>query len=193
MDDTDRSAAPPDHAGQRLDACVPSRDGDGCMLSWSVALLKRMHHCSCQCDTYTVSIDVDACLARAGIRPHGSGKRWVVESATRWIEQHADDELLSVDQLASALNMSRASLHRKLVASIGLPPGELIRLVRLQMARTLLHAGDCNVSDVAYAVGFVSLSGFSRAYRHHFGEPPSSIRGASCAFRGTGRASATPG
>jgi len=38
----------------------------------------------------------------------------------------------------------------------------------------LLAAGEGNVSEVAYAVGFVSLAGFSRAYKRRFGVSPAS-------------------
>lgn len=111
----------------------------------------------------------------------------LVERARAWVEHNADDEALSVTALAAALHMSRTSLHRKLVASTGQPPGEFIRTVRLQLARRLLLEGSSNVSEAAYAVGFVSLSGFSRAYRSLYGEPPSSSRVRGEAANGRGR------
>lgn len=154
-----------------------SRDGDGRLLAWSLAVLDHMRHCSCHsCVDDVADTAWEGLLARSRIRPHGTAAARLVDRARAWIEHHADEEDLSVDRLAAALNMSRTSLHRKLVASIGHPPGELIRTVRLQLAQRLLREGEGNVSDVAYAVGFVSLSGFSRAYRHHYGEPPSSLR-----------------
>jgi AraC-like DNA-binding protein len=170
-----------DHPGPVPGELDGSGDGDGRLLAWSLALLSRMRHCSC----HAIADDNDdvaweALLERSRIRPHGTAATRLVERAREWIERHADDEELSVERLAFALNMSRTSLHRKLVASIGHPPGELIRIVRLQLARRLLCEGEGNVSEVAYAVGFVSLSGFSRAYRHHYGEPPSSMRGNCC-------------
>ncbi|WP_313420610.1 helix-turn-helix transcriptional regulator [Stenotrophomonas sp.] len=168
----------PNHPGQSADSGDGHDDGDGQRLAWSLALLSHMRHCSCMAlDPPRRDEAWNALLARSRIRPQGTGAARLVERARQWIECHADDEQMSVDQLASALNMSRTSLHRKLVSSIGHPPGELIRLVRLQLARRLLCEGEGNVSEVAYAVGFVSLSGFSRAYRHHYGEPPSSLRG----------------
>lgn len=172
----DVSVSPPGAGSGETD------DGDGQTLAWSLALLSRMCQCSCQPGSGAADGDLawEALLARTRIRPHGTAATRLVERAREWIEHHADDEEVSVDRLAAALNMSRTSLHRKLVASIGHPPGELIRLVRLRLARRLLREGEGNVSDVAYAVGFVSLSGFSRAYRHHYGEPPSSMRAACC-------------
>ena len=182
MDVLERSLElPARRLGQAAGALSIQEDGDCRLLAWSLALLSHMHHCSCQgCVDAAPDAAWDALLSRSRIRPHGTAATRLVERARAWIEQHADDEALSVDRLAAALNMSRTSLHRKLVASIGHPPGELIRTVRLQLAQRLLREGEGNVSDVAYAVGFVSLSGFSRAYRHHYGEPPSSMRGSCC-------------
>lgn len=91
-----------------------------------------------------------------------------------WVESNAHHGSLSVTDLAAAMNMSRATLHRKLVAETGQGPRAFIRSVRLARARRLLKEAAGNVSEVAYAVGFASLSGFSRAYRDFYGEPPSS-------------------
>lgn len=116
----------------------------------------------------------------APFAPSASGldsrARRLVERARAWVERNVEDEGLSVEALASALHMSRTSLHRKLVSSIGQSPGEFIRGIRLQMANQLLREGAGSVSEIAYSVGFVSLSGFSRAYREQFGESPSSSR-----------------
>ena len=43
---------------------------------------------------------------------------------------------------------------------------------RLHKARELLRQGRCNVTEAAYAVGFQSLSHFSRAFRERFGILP---------------------
>jgi AraC-like DNA-binding protein len=99
----------------------------------------------------------------------------MVEHAQDFVERNAHDETLSVTRLASALNMSRTSLHRKFVIVTGNAPGDFIREVRLEIAHRLLSNGSCNVSQAAYAIGFVSLSGFSRAYRARYGAPPSHL------------------
>jgi AraC-like DNA-binding protein len=69
--------------------------------------------------------------------------------------------------------MSRSSLHRKIVDQAGCSPGELIRQIRMQLGKQLLLAGSDNVSEVAYSVGYSSLSSFSRAYRQYYGIAPS--------------------
>ncbi|NBD94977.1 MAG: response regulator [Gammaproteobacteria bacterium] len=90
-----------------------------------------------------------------------------------WVEACAHEGNLSVVRAAEAMHMSRSNLRRRLMAETGQSPGDFVRSVRLDLARRLLRSGEGNVSEVAYAVGFVSLSGFSRAYREHFAESPS--------------------
>lgn len=60
--------------------------------------------------------------------------------------------------------IGRTGLFRRLKDEANTRPSALIRQMRLERARELLggHAG--SVSEVAYAVGFNSLGGFSRAY-----------------------------
>lgn len=100
-----------------------------------------------------------------------------VERARFWIEENIHQEDLSVEDMAAGLHMSRTTLFRRLVAEAGLPPSEFIRTTRLARARRLLETSAGNVSEVAYAVGFGSLAAFSRAYRIHFGIPPSADLG----------------
>lgn len=115
--------------------------------------------------------------ARPRLRGGGGGTGSVPESfvgrVRAWIETHVHDETLTVEAVAAAFNMSRITLYRKLVADAGETPVDLIRDVRLSRARRLLREAAGNVSEVAYAVGFNSLSAFSRAYRARYGEPPS--------------------
>lgn len=73
---------------------------------------------------------------------------------------------------ADLLHMDRTTLFRKFKAAAGRSPDEDLREMRLQRAAALLreHAG--NVAEVADAVGFASVSAFSRRFRERFEESP---------------------
>ena len=86
---------------------------------------------------------------------------------------HLGDEAFGVDELGSAIGMSRTQVHRKLKALTGQSPGEHIRGTRLQRARALLRAQVGTVAEVAYQVGFGSPAAFSTAFSRQFGYPPS--------------------
>jgi signal transduction histidine kinase/DNA-binding response OmpR family regulator/ligand-binding sensor domain-containing protein len=84
-----------------------------------------------------------------------------------------DDEHLDVQTLAEALHMSRSRLKRAMNEAGLPPPATYIRSLRLREAASLLERRRGNISEVAYAVGFASVSHFSRRFREHFGVTPS--------------------
>ena len=100
--------------------------------------------------------------------------RAFVESVLTVIHESIDDPDLTVDRLADAVALSRRQLTRRLRETIDEPPAALIRRLRLEQAASRLDAPDSpRISDLAYAVGFRTASHFSKAFKKHFGCPPS--------------------
>jgi len=93
------------------------------------------------------------------------------------VEKHIDDSQFSVDQLASALLMSRMQLYRKLKSLTGKSPNQIIRSFRLKRAAQLLQSGQFNVSDVTYMVGYNDLKSFREQFKKEFGVNPSGYLG----------------
>jgi AraC-like DNA-binding protein len=94
--------------------------------------------------------------------------------ATRIIDTHLHDETFRARHLADALGITRDHLSRRLRQATGTNARTLIRMRRLERARTMLRSGRAaTVSEVAYAVGYDSLPAFSRAYSQQWGTPPS--------------------
>ena len=89
------------------------------------------------------------------------------------IEAHFADPDFSVEELAETMSISRPTLYRKLRSETGQTPVAAIREARLLRARADLAAGVGNISEVAYGVGFNSLSYFSKLFREEFGMTPS--------------------
>ena len=89
------------------------------------------------------------------------------------IAAHLGDATFSVQRLADEANVSRGHLHRQLVALTGQTPTAAIRTMRLERAAQLLAARAGTVSEVAYAVGFKSVSHFSKAFLDFTGSRPS--------------------
>lgn len=88
------------------------------------------------------------------------------------IQSNLHDDSFGVEQLAQAAATSRPTMFRRLKEESGLSPSVLLSEMRLECAESLLIAGEGTVSEVAYAVGFVSLAGFSRAYKRRYGVSP---------------------
>ena len=91
------------------------------------------------------------------------------------IEQHLSDSQFSVEVLADKVALSRQQLYRRLRDEAKATPVAYIRQFRLERASQLLTERRGNVSEVAYAVGFNSLSYFTRCFHDHFEETPSAF------------------
>ncbi|MCB0669683.1 MAG: response regulator [Saprospiraceae bacterium] len=102
-----------------------------------------------------------------------SAQQKFLESVREVIHQNIENEQFSVEYLAREVGFSRSQLHRKLKALIDKGPNELIREFRLIRAKNLLDQKYGTISEVAYATGFNNLSYFSKAFKSHFGFPPS--------------------
>lgn len=88
------------------------------------------------------------------------------------VEEHLDDGNFGPTQLCQAMAMSRSHLHQKIKALTNLSTSIFIRTIRLHKAKELLEAGELNVTQVAFEVGFNDLSYFSRKYSEEFGMSP---------------------
>jgi DNA-binding response OmpR family regulator len=96
-----------------------------------------------------------------------------VQHVQRIIDEHLEDPEFRINELCREVGLSRSQLHRKLKAVTGRTTSDFVRTHRLHRAAQLLESGYGNVTEVAYAVGFHSLSYFSRSFRDLFGVQPS--------------------
>ena len=80
------------------------------------------------------------------------------------IDSRLEDENFNVEELATALNMSRTSLHRKIKVLTNLSSGEIIKLYRLKRAVSFLSQ-KFTISEVAYKTGFGSPSYFTKCFK----------------------------
>ena len=89
-------------------------------------------------------------------------------------EANLEDCDFGVESLADALGCDRSYLLRKLRELIDETPSEVLRRLRLERAEQLLKARVGTVAEVAYQVGFRSVSHFSHCFRARYGSTPSS-------------------
>jgi signal transduction histidine kinase/ligand-binding sensor domain-containing protein/DNA-binding NarL/FixJ family response regulator len=83
------------------------------------------------------------------------------------------DPTFGVDALAECSSIGRSGLFRRLKDEAGQSPSALLREARLQRAADLLDQRAGTVSEIAYAVGFGTIDGFTRAFTAHFDQRPS--------------------
>lgn len=90
-------------------------------------------------------------------------------------EKKAEPDL-SVQDLAKAMNVSRATVFNRLKTSLDTTPNNLIRDIRLETAAKMLTQGNVRVSEVYYKVGFTSGSYFSKLFHDRYGISPKDYR-----------------
>lgn len=95
------------------------------------------------------------------------------QQLTTIVEAHLTDPDFGPEALADAASLSYHQLYRALRTELDTTPSRFIRGVRVACADELLRRGAGSVTEVAYSVGFESLSYFSRAFHERFGTPPS--------------------
>ena len=98
-------------------------------------------------------------------------QKWFAH-VTELIQNNIHEPEISIDTLASDLNLSRSSFQRKIKGLTGLSPIEFIRLIRLKKAAELLSTGNYRVNEVSYMVGFNKASYFSSLFKKQFGVLP---------------------
>lgn len=89
------------------------------------------------------------------------------------IENNLSNPDLTIEDLQKDLGISRMQLHRKLKALTDKSATEFVRTIRLKRAAEMLERGQDNVSQIAYTVGFNSLSYFTKCFKEQFGVLPS--------------------
>lgn len=97
-----------------------------------------------------------------------------IRRAVEILEHHAD-ELLTVEDVASATGISVRALQDGFKKYYGTTPMGYLREVRMKAVRTWLLDADpstTTVSDAATRCGFLHLGRFSVQYREKFGESP---------------------
>ena len=92
---------------------------------------------------------------------------------TELVNTDSSNANLKVEEIADQMSMSLTTLTRKIKALVNLTPSEFLRNMRMKRAKKLLVSGFGNISEVAFEVGFNSLSYFAKCYKQQFGITPS--------------------
>lgn len=98
--------------------------------------------------------------------------RELMDKVDRIIEQNLDNPTFSMDEFASKMAMGRSSFYNKIHSVTGYTPNKYIRIVRMKKAAELILTGKYTGAEVAYKVGILDASYFSKSFKEHFGISP---------------------
>lgn len=103
---------------------------------------------------------------------------------------HADDEIIDAQNwlrthyglaiamptLATQLGISVRSFNRRFKSACGLTPGDFLRQIRIDNAKSLLKDSNLTVTEVAAHVGYSNVSHFSQVFKRWAGATPRRYR-----------------
>jgi AraC-like DNA-binding protein/ligand-binding sensor protein len=107
----------------------------------------------------------------------------LVRRARAYIVGHQADPI-DLDNVAKAMHVSTFYFCKVFKKSTGLTFTEYLGRVRIEKAKTLLLNPHLRISEIAYEVGFQSLTHFNRVFRQVTGQSPTAFRNSKSAARG---------
>lgn len=98
-----------------------------------------------------------------------------VQKAKHFIAEQIDERIY-LDAVAAAVNVSTFYLCKLFKQSTGMTLTEYVNRHRIQMAKQALLRPDRQITEIAYDVGYQSLSQFNRSFQRIVGKSPSMYR-----------------
>jgi ligand-binding sensor domain-containing protein/signal transduction histidine kinase/CheY-like chemotaxis protein/AraC-like DNA-binding protein len=89
------------------------------------------------------------------------------------IEDNISDPEFGTVKISREVGVSRTQLYRKMAALTEMTVKEFIRSIRLKKAAQLIAQDHLNISEAAYAVGFLQVAYFRKCFKEMYGMTPS--------------------
>ncbi|QPC43176.1 helix-turn-helix domain-containing protein [Kaustia mangrovi] len=99
----------------------------------------------------------------------------VVRQSLRLIEERLGGTV-RIEEVASAVGLSRRSLERRFLAELSLSPHQVIQTLRLDRAAAMIAGTDMALIDVALDCGYANYGHFVKVFQARFAMPPSVYR-----------------
>src|SRR5258708_3130723 len=109
------------------------------------------------------------------IQQHKPTEALSIVRARTYIEEHAGDDL-SLAKISKTVNVSANYFSTLFKQATGLSFSDYLARVRVDKAKNLLINPNLRISEIAFEVGFQSLSQFNRSFRRIAGVSPEEYR-----------------
>lgn len=115
---------------------------------------------------------------KAAIANQATAKRAsteLINSIQRYLTEHSDS-LQSVSEIAAALHMSESNLRAVFRQHFNISLGSYLKNYRAHQAILYMQNPNLSLTDIAFQLGFTTLSAFSRFFSNSIGESPRAYR-----------------
>jgi len=100
----------------------------------------------------------------------------LMRNVEQFVLQNMSRGQISLDEMASAMNMGRVPFFHKIRSITTKTPAEVVREIKLKHACTLLITTNINMSELAINVGFMTAENFINVFKEKFGITPLEYR-----------------
>jgi len=99
----------------------------------------------------------------------------VITKARAYIQEHQTEEI-SLGQVAKAVNMSSYYFCKMFKKVTGINFTDYVARIRIEKSKNLLLNPNLRISEIAFEVGFQSLTHFNRVFKKILGQSPTEYR-----------------
>ena len=100
----------------------------------------------------------------------------LIIKAKQLVENNFHDPKFNVSKLCYIINVSRASIYRKIMLQCQCSPQEFIEDFRLEIAKKKIEEEDSIIKEIAYEVGFSDPKYFSKKFKNKYLITPSEYK-----------------
>jgi AraC-like DNA-binding protein len=99
----------------------------------------------------------------------------VITKARAYIHEHQTEEI-KLGQVAKAVNMSSFYFCKMFKRVAGINFTDYVARIRIEKSKNLLLNQNLRISEIAFEVGFQSLTHFNRVFKKILGQSPTEYR-----------------
>jgi transcriptional regulator GlxA family with amidase domain len=100
----------------------------------------------------------------------------VILQAQLWMQNNLSNHEVSMQKLATVIGMSQRNFNRRFRDATNLSPLKYLQIQRLNQARELLQNTNLSISEIAYRVGYIDVSHFTKLFRQFSSTTPKEYR-----------------
>ena len=95
-----------------------------------------------------------------------------IKTVMNIVDQHLEDPDFSIEEFSREAGYSQMQFYRKIKNLTWYTPSLFLRCMRLKRAALMLNKKSDSVSQIAYSVGFGSLSYFNKCFKEQYNATP---------------------
>ena len=100
----------------------------------------------------------------------------VILQAQLWMQNHLNKAAISMQKLAELFGMSQRNFTRRFRSATNMTPVQYLQRQRLRQAKDLLQNSNLSISEIAYRVGYIDVSYFTKLFKQFSSITPKEYR-----------------